>query len=135
MSIRNLKCAFATFVFLSVPFLASGTGEPRPAEPGSDGAPAGSSWILEEEIDVNAEAPEILIERDSDGATRTRTPLVETPQSIQVLNRELLEEQQVRTLDQALVNVSGVVPSRPEELVLQQPLVRGFASEVFVDGL
>ncbi|MEO1367422.1 MAG: TonB-dependent receptor, partial [Acidobacteriota bacterium] len=137
MPIRNLLLALALSAAVAAPTFAAGGDPPPGPAPVADGAPADrSSWILEEEIDVEAEAPdENLIERESDGATRTRTPLVETPQSIQVLNRRLLEEQQVRTLDQALVNVSGVVPSRPEELVLQQPLVRGFASEIFIDGL
>ncbi|MEM6256614.1 MAG: TonB-dependent siderophore receptor, partial [Cyanobacteria bacterium P01_D01_bin.156] len=44
--------------------------------------------------------------------TRTDTPLRDIPQSIQVIPRELLEDQQVTELDDALRNVSGVTPSR-----------------------
>lgn len=68
-------------------------------------------------------------------ATRTDTPMTEVPQSVQVLTRSLIEEQDRRTLGDALVNVSGVVPTRSEELLLIPPLVRGFPAEVYLDGL
>lgn len=74
-------------------------------------------------------------EPTSSSALRTPTPLIETPQSVQVLNRTLIREQDRRTLGEALVNVSGVVPTRSEELLLIPPLVRGFPAEVYLDGL
>lgn len=43
--------------------------------------------------------------------TRTDTPLRDIPQSIQVIPREVLEDQQVIRLEDALRNVSGVTPS------------------------
>jgi iron complex outermembrane receptor protein len=72
---------------------------------------------------------------DSSSATRTDTPLIETPQSVQVINRTLIEEQDRRTLGDALVNVSGVTPTRSEEALLIPPIVRGFPAEVYLDGL
>jgi iron complex outermembrane receptor protein len=68
-------------------------------------------------------------------ATRTDTPLIEVPQSVQVVTRALIEEQDRRTLADALVNVSGVVPTRAEEQLTIAPLVRGFPAEVYLDGL
>lgn len=68
-------------------------------------------------------------------ATRTDTPLIEVPQSVQVLTRTLIEEQDRRTLGEALVNVSGVIGNKPEEGLLAGPLVRGFAAEIYQDGL
>ncbi|MEM1427398.1 MAG: TonB-dependent receptor plug domain-containing protein, partial [Cyanobacteria bacterium P01_H01_bin.130] len=41
-------------------------------------------------------------------ATRTDTPIRDIPQSIQVIPREVLEDQQIIRLDDALRNVSGV---------------------------
>ncbi|MEM8675384.1 MAG: TonB-dependent siderophore receptor [Cyanobacteria bacterium P01_G01_bin.67] len=41
-------------------------------------------------------------------ATRTDTPILDTPQSIQIIPREVLQDQQVIRLDEALRNVSGV---------------------------
>ncbi|BBD97225.1 TonB-dependent siderophore receptor [Sphingobium amiense] len=68
-------------------------------------------------------------------ATRTNTPLINVPQSVQVLNSSLIRDQDRRSLADALVNVSGVVPTKPEESALAQPLIRGFAAEIFQDGL
>ncbi len=66
---------------------------------------------------------------------RIPVPLDEIPQSIQVLTPTLLREQELNTLSDALVNVSGVVPSQPSEIVLANPIVRGFEAEIYVDGL
>ena len=68
-------------------------------------------------------------------ATRTNTPLINVPQSVQVLNSSLIRDQDRRSLADALVNVSGVVPTKPEESALAQPLIRGFAAEIYQDGL
>jgi iron complex outermembrane receptor protein len=72
---------------------------------------------------------------DQSGALRTPVPIIETPQSVQVLTRTLIEEQDRRTLADALVNVSGVTPSKPEEAVLTFMNVRGFSADIFTDGL
>ncbi|MEQ1537683.1 MAG: TonB-dependent receptor [Sphingorhabdus sp.] len=86
--------------------------------------------------------PEIIVTgtRDtvyqaSEAATlRTPVSIQETPQSVQVLTRTLIDEQDVTTLAEALRNVSGVVPAQPSEAVLMKPIVRGFRSEIYVDG-
>jgi iron complex outermembrane receptor protein len=72
---------------------------------------------------------------DAASATRTDTPLNEIPQSVQVINRTLMDEQDTRTLSDALVNVSGVVPTKQEEVLFISPMIRGFPAEVYVDGL
>ncbi|KQN07099.1 hypothetical protein ASE85_18645 [Sphingobium sp. Leaf26] len=68
-------------------------------------------------------------------ATRTDTPLIQIPQSVQVLTGSLIREQDRRTLGDALANVSGVVGGRPEEGLIAGPLVRGFLAEIYQDGL
>jgi iron complex outermembrane receptor protein len=68
-------------------------------------------------------------------ATRTDTPLIQVPQSVQVINRTLITEQDARTLTDALANVSGVIPTQTQEDLFIGPLVRGFPAEVYVDGL
>lgn len=45
---------------------------------------------------------------DVTSATRTDTPILDTPQSVQIVPEEVLEDQQVIRLDEALRNVSGV---------------------------
>ncbi len=46
-------------------------------------------------------------------ATRTDTPIMETPVSIQVVPQQVLKDQQVVRLDRALENVSGVYANPP----------------------
>lgn len=72
---------------------------------------------------------------DSASATRSATPLIEVAQSVQVLTRTLLSEQDSRTLADALANVSGVVASQPAENLFVAPIVRGFPAETYLDGL
>ncbi len=72
---------------------------------------------------------------DASSATRTSALLIKVPQSVQVLTRTLIVEQDLRTLSEALVNVSGVTPTRSEETLFAQPIVRGFPSEIYLDGL
>jgi len=72
---------------------------------------------------------------DAVTATRTATPVEEVPQSIQTLTRNLIDEQDLQTLSDALVNVSGVVPNGQEQAVLQATLVRGFSVNTFIDGV
>ncbi|MEM9670210.1 MAG: TonB-dependent siderophore receptor [Pseudomonadota bacterium] len=67
--------------------------------------------------------------------TRLPVPLFETPQSIQVLPRTLIDEQELNTLSDALLNVSGAVPNGPAETVLVNPIIRGLEAEIYVDGL
>lgn len=72
----------------------------------------------------------------ADAATlRTSVPIQQTPQSVQVLTRTLIDEQNLTTLAEALRNVSGVVPAQPSEAALIKPIVRGFYSEIYLDGL
>lgn len=72
---------------------------------------------------------------DSRSATRTDTPLIEVPQSVQVVPRKLIQEQDARSLADALVNVSGVMPSQPAENGFIGNIVRGFPAEIYMDGL
>ncbi len=74
-------------------------------------------------------------EPETTAATRTATPLIQVPQSVQVLTRSLIQEQDRRTLGDALVNVSGVTPTRPDEVLFIPPIIRGFPADVYLDGL
>lgn len=89
----------------------------------------------EVEITVTAERPqEDYTVPDATTATRTDTPLRDIPQSIQVVPREVLEDQQVIRLDDALRNVSGVSQNSADPRG-QRFQVRGFDSaNVLRDG-
>lgn len=75
-------------------------------------------WLAQES--EAAEEEEVVITGDSPGspyrapsgstATKTETPLLDIPQSIQVLPRQLIEDQQPQRISDVLRNVSGVTP-------------------------
>lgn len=64
--------------------------------------------------------------RDASTATKTDTPLIETPMSIQVIPLQVLEDQKATTLDQALTNVSGVLAN--------SKLAGGWAEQIYLRG-
>ncbi|MEM6433017.1 MAG: TonB-dependent siderophore receptor [Cyanobacteria bacterium P01_D01_bin.115] len=68
-------------------------------------------------------------------ATRTETPLIEIPQSIQVIPAAVLEDQQVIRLSDALRNVPGVVPGNNFGGGLDTFTIRGFeGAAILRDG-
>ncbi|MFO1407767.1 MAG: TonB-dependent receptor plug domain-containing protein [Steroidobacteraceae bacterium] len=72
---------------------------------------------------------------DATGALKTDTPLIDTPMAIQVVPRELIDDQQARTSRQAVLNVSGVQDAWQ---FYDQFLLRGFDSgygTTYRDGL
>ena len=62
-------------------------------------------------IVVTGEEGSRYVSPNATTGTRTNTPLRDIPQSIQVIPREVLDDQQVIRLEDALRNVSGVTPS------------------------
>jgi iron complex outermembrane recepter protein len=75
-------------------------------------------------------------ERESSIGSRTDTPLIELPQSITVVNRQLLSDQAVVTLEDALKNVAGVKAGGYHR-GWDYYRIRGFDSSftTFIDGL
>lgn len=59
-------------------------------------------------------------------ATRTDTPLRDIPQSIQVVPQEVIRDQQVTRLDEALRNVSGVTFRGDAQSRGEEYTIRGF---------
>ena len=116
---------------LSLAMLMAGTFLSAPAM-AQDAQPQTGGWTPGN-ITVTGERDSYAADEAS--VTRTPVPLIEVPQSIQVITSQLIEDQELVTLDEALRNVSGVVPSLPSEIVLVNPIVRGFEAEIFTDGL
>lgn len=70
----------------------------------------------------------------SSGATRTDTKALDTPQSTSVITRKLIDDQQARTIADALINASGVQVNN--SLSGPEYTVRGFGStQVAIDGM
>lgn len=72
---------------------------------------------------------------DATTATRTDTPLRDIPQSIQVIPRQVIEDQRVNRVSDALRNVSGVQTDDSFGGTIDRVNIRGFQADVFlVDG-
>ena len=68
-------------------------------------------------------------------ATRTDTPLKDIPQSIQVVPKQVIEDQQANTLEDVLRNVSGVSAGDSFGNTTERFVIRGFAQNTtLVDG-
>ena len=68
-------------------------------------------------------------------ATRTDTPLMDTPFSVQVVPPQVLQDQLVNTLEKALQNVPGVVPFSTNQGLSDGFIIRGFGSNItYRDG-
>lgn len=113
--------------------LPAAYAEEAAAQTATDDTDAAPSWTLKP-VEVTATRG-LYTSSTTSAATRTDTPLLEVPQSVQIITRALLQEQDRRTLGEALVNVSGVTPTRSDENLFIPPIVRGFPAEVYLDGL
>jgi len=69
--------------------------------------------------------------------TKTGTPLMETPQTITVIDNEELRRRNALSINQALGYVAGVSPNQRGGMVTRydQLILRGFAPGVFLDGM
>lgn len=83
-----------------------------------------------------------LSAKESSSATKTTTPLVETPQSISVIPRQQMDDQNTRSLNEALRYTPGVASEQWGGVTaFDQFTIRGFNysdtgySDVFQDGL
>jgi len=87
------------------------------------------------EILVTGEQEDGYLVPNASTATRTNTPILEIPQSIQVIPRQVLEEQQVTRLDEALQNAGGVIYNGTDTFSDVNYSIRGFGgTAVLQDG-
>ncbi|WP_225587267.1 TonB-dependent siderophore receptor [Methylomonas fluvii] len=81
----------------------------RVAETGSDAASAlPAVKVVGQVVDVNDPYNTAYNRTESSTATKTDTPIMETPMSIQVVPRAVMQDQQTTRVKDALENVSGV---------------------------
>jgi iron complex outermembrane receptor protein len=100
----------------------------------TNGISADGSTVLET-ITVSGETAGAYSAEVSTIGTRTDTPLRDIPQSIQVVKRSVLEDQQANSLTQALENVSNVRQSSTAGNRAETFITRGFASNSYaIDG-
>jgi iron complex outermembrane recepter protein len=89
----------------------------------------------EEEVVVTGDRPgsSYFVPKAST-ATRTDTSILDTPQSIQVIPRQILEDQQTLRVDDALRNVSGVSGRLDAFGTSTSLTLRGFTTDNFTAG-
>jgi catecholate siderophore receptor len=85
---------------------------------------------------VNVEIEPIYITSVSQSVTKTATPLFDIPQSVEIVNRQLIDSQAVRSMQDALSNVTAVSVAQGEGR-RDQFFIRGFSAigDQFVDGV
>lgn len=107
----------------------------------AQGAEDGSGQVTLPQISVQGTGGSPFVPTVSGTATRTETPIIETPQSITVVPRAQMDAQNVQTVNQALRYIAGVVaeprPGRYDTIVLRG--FGGFGNEAnyvaFLDGM
>lgn len=120
----------------AVPPPAAATSAAAAAAPGApaDVAPGAEPGVAVTDLDavrVVGRAQRLYRVEESSVATRTDTPLELVPQSVQVINRELIDDQAARQVTDLYRNISGVSFFSYAGVVL-----RGFRQEnVLYDGL
>jgi len=78
-----------------------------------------------------------LREKQAGAGTKTDTPLMETPQSITIIDSAELTRRNVQSINQALGYVAGVSPNQRGGMVTRydQLILRGFAPGLYLDGM
>jgi iron complex outermembrane recepter protein len=113
---------------ISVPVTTASQTPQNPPQ-GETEAPTEAPTVEEEiEIVVTGEQEQEGSYRvpDATTATRTDTPLRDTPQSIQVVPQQVLEDQQVTRVEEAVRNVSGVFQGNTAGGATTAYVIRGF---------
>jgi iron complex outermembrane receptor protein len=88
-------------------------------------------------VTVQAEAG--YVASDSTVATKTDTPLLETPQSISVITRDLMDSQAPQSINEVLRYAPGIVPESQGTVSSfwnsSSLQLRGFSPDLYQDGL
>ncbi|ALN75430.1 TonB-dependent siderophore receptor [Aureimonas sp. AU20] len=80
--------------------------------------------------------PPGYVARDSASATKTATPINETPQSISVVTRDNMDDRAVQTVSESLLYSAGVNGQRyGNDPRSDYFTVRGFPADLYLDGL
>jgi catecholate siderophore receptor len=89
---------------------------------------------ISESVTINIESE--FANSTSETATKTSLPLRDIPQSVEVVNRQVLDSQAVLTLKDALTNVTAVSVAQGEGR-RDQFFIRGFSAigDQFIDGV
>ncbi|MBE7211589.1 MAG: TonB-dependent siderophore receptor, partial [Gluconacetobacter diazotrophicus] len=120
--------------------LASAAILPSPALARQADAPTGTGTANAPElVSVTGDRLARWVPKDSSAATKTDQPLITTPESVSVVTRAQMDEQNARTLGEALRYTAGVASEADRGYSTRYDLVsiRGFQSngDQYLDGL
>ncbi len=131
----RFRLAVRAGLLASVSLLAAGTALGQPA--------TGTGEVRLDAVDVSGDQErgdgpvQGYIARRTFTGTKTEAPIAETPQSISVVGREQMEDQEVQSVAEALRYTPGVVSEyRGASNVRDEVIVRGFAYVPrYLDGM
>ncbi|MET7142177.1 TonB-dependent siderophore receptor [Xanthomonas sp. PPL139] len=133
MTLHPLSCACLLGMALSLPAHATTADTAADADSGADAAQATALPTVQ----VRADAQRGFRATGPVQADKSDAPLAQTPFSITVVPRALLDSQQALSLSDALHNVSGVVANTYGRRGWDDLIIRGQTASdaLFVDGL
>jgi iron complex outermembrane recepter protein len=136
MLMRGASVGALTFAILSsasqaqeaLPTIEVGASQPSPARPEAAIGPAAAKPIPEDN--------ETYRPTDATTALKTNTPIMETPASVVVVPRAVIQDLGARTVSEALAVVSGVIVQPENQSGTQYFFIRGFqTSDYYRDGV
>ena len=90
-------------------------------------APEGADSLVLDTLTIDAASDDGLVPISSAVATKTDTPIERIPQAVSIITQESLEQRRPQSLEQAIADAPGVVPSPwGQDNRFSQFLVRGF---------
>lgn len=127
MLFRPSPLAAAAFAFASLPAFA---------QVNEAAAQDSAAAVKLDKVEVTAEANPPYQVRNSSSATRTDTPLIDTPQAVSVTTRERIADQSMQSLGDVLRYTPGVGAAQGEGH-RDAPILRGntSTSDLFVNGV
>lgn len=92
--------------------------------------------IVVKELRQRDDDTKSYVAEEASTATRTDTPIIQVPQSVEVVTRKVMDDQKAIRLDQALRNVSGVVsPDASRGVLNDRSYCRGFVCGFFKNNM
>ena len=130
---RQMLTAAATFVLVVQPAWAQSAADAPPT------AEAQAATTLDAVTVQAHHDDDIYVAKQATAGSKTDTPLIETPQSVSVITREQLDQQNVQSLSQALAYTAGVSTNGTgTDTRYDWPQIRGFSAStygLYLDGL
>jgi len=140
VAMRPLKMAslllFAVSHCVSAQSTDANAIEPNPAPPVDSTLPA-VKVTAQSEQDAAYGPTKGYVAQSSSTALKSGTPILETPQSVSVVTRDQMDQQNAQTLNAAVRYVTGVTPETRGAVATRYDLlkVRGFDADTYWNGL